>query len=306
MRINGVFEGGGVKGIALAGAVQACEEAGCVFHRVAGTSSGSIVASLLAAGYTGEEMGTIIRQTSFRSFLRRAPIFNTALLGPALRVMLKKGLYSGEALEAWIRGILRKKGVVTFRDLPKDRLRIIASDISDGRLVVLPDGLRAYGIDPDAFEVAKAVRISCSIPYFFDPVVLRRSGDAAKGRSFADQLVYMVDGGLLSNFPIWLFEGVEEDGGSIPPVGFQMVGRPEPAAHRIRGPFSMLQAMVGTMLSAHDERYIEQEKRMHTVKVPTLGIRTVQFELTSEESSALYAAGYEAGAAFFRGWRYPC
>ncbi|BCG60109.1 patatin-like phospholipase family protein [Paenibacillus sp. URB8-2] len=306
MEINAVFEGGGVKGISLAGAVQASEEAGVTFGRVAGTSSGSIVASLLAAGYSGEEMSRIIQGTSFRSFLKRSPIFNTKLIGPALRVMLKKGLYSGEALESWIGGILRQKGIVSFRDLPPGKLSIIASDITDGRLVVLPEGLEEYGINPDYFEVAKAVRMSCSIPYFFDPVMLRRNGKAAAGKSFADQFVYMVDGGLLSNFPMWLFEGKETGqlgAVKVPVVGYQMVGRTAPQAHRITGPFSMLQALVGTMLSAHDERYIEQEKVVRTVKIPTLGIGTVQFELTSEQSIALYDSGYRAGKEFFQKWR---
>jgi len=46
MKVNGVFEGGGVKGISLVGAVRAAELNGIRFHHVAGTSSGSIIASL--------------------------------------------------------------------------------------------------------------------------------------------------------------------------------------------------------------------------------------------------------------------
>lgn len=65
MEINAVFEGGGVKGISLAGAVEATERAGRTFKKVAGTSSGAIVATLLAAGYEGEEMSRIIQGTSF-------------------------------------------------------------------------------------------------------------------------------------------------------------------------------------------------------------------------------------------------
>ncbi|CQR57099.1 patatin-like phospholipase family protein [Paenibacillus riograndensis] len=307
MEINAVFEGGGVKGISLAGAVQASEQAGAVFKRVAGTSSGSIIASLLAVGYDGEAMSRIIRTTAFTSFLKRGFLYNTAYVGPAFRVLIKKGLYSGEALESWIRGILKEKGLVTFGDLPRGKLSIIASDITNGRLVVLPDDLKQYGISPDGFEVAKAVRMSCSIPYFFDPVMLRLSNEAAKGKSFAEQFVYMVDGGLLSNFPLWLFdekeEGFKSPGRRIPTVGYQMIGKTEPQPHRITGPFSMLQAMVGTMLSAHDERYIETEKFIRTVKIPTLGIAMTEFNLAPERSDELYAAGYKAGEAFFKNWR---
>lgn len=305
MLINAVFEGGGVKGISLAGAVRSAEQAGVAFNRVAGTSSGSIVASLLAAGYSATEMSHIIQQTPFSSFLKRAPIFNAKFVGPAARVLIKKGLYSGDALEQWIRDILLAKGVKTFSDLPTGKLLIIASDITNGKILILPDGLLKLGIDPAKFEVAKAVRMSTSIPYFFDPVMLRMSGNAARGRSFKEQFVYIVDGALLSNFPLWLFDepALNSLGLPIPTIGFQMVGKQEGMPHRIRGPFSMFQAMFETMLSAHDERYIEQDKLFRTVKIPTLGISNTKFHITAEESMHLYDSGLEAGTKFFGTWK---
>lgn len=303
MLINGVFEGGGVKGISLAGAVRAAEQHGFKFNRVAGTSSGSIVASLLAAGYNAAEMKEIIMSTSFTNFLKRAPIFNTAIVGPALRVLLKKGLYSGEALEAWIKRMLSDKGVRTFKDLEKGKLSIIASDITNGKIMVLPDDLKKIGLQPDTFEVARAVRMSCSIPYFFDPVLLRLPIKEAKGKRFSDQFLHIVDGGLLSNFPLWLFDGDPEQAeGRIPTVGFQMVGKHSNQPHVIHGPFSMLQAIVETMLSAHDERYIEQSNRYRTVKIPTLGIGTTQFDIDDEESLLLYESGLRSGERFFGKW----
>lgn len=304
MLINGVFEGGGVKGISLAGAVKAAEDHGACFHRVAGTSSGSIVASLIAAGFRAEEMKEIILSTSFTQFLKRSPVFNISFVGPALRVLLKKGLYSGEALEDWMRQILLKKGVCTFKDLPKGKLRIIASDITSGRILVLPDDLERISINPGSFEVARAVRMSCSIPYFFDPVLLRLPTKLVKGRPFAEQFLHIVDGGLLSNFPLWLFDRDHRMNGKdmIPTVGFQMVGKNSNQPHVIRGPFSMLQALVETMLSAHDERYIEQSNRYRTVKIPTLGIGTTQFDIGKEESLLLYESGLRAGARFFNDW----
>lgn len=304
MQINAVFEGGGVKGISLAGAVKAAENAGMEFSRVAGTSSGSIVASVLAAGYQAGEIKRIIEETPFHSFLQRAPIFNTKLIGPALRVLIKKGLYSGEALENWIREILLAKGIFTFSDIPAGKLYIVASDITNGRLLVLPDDLRQYGINPATFPVAKAVRMSCSIPYFFDPVILRLLGRAAKGKSFGEQFVYIVDGGLLSNFPLWLFDSESKGGPTpLPVLGFQMVGKNSNLPHLIEGPIGMLTAMFETMLSAHDERYIEQQNRNRTIKIPTLGIGTTHFSLTKEESENLYNSGLTAGTMFFTRWK---
>jgi NTE family protein len=305
-RVNAVFEGGGVKGISLAGAVQAAELAGVSFHRVAGTSSGSIVAALIATGYNASEMKAIIESTPFRSFMQRSPVFNAKFIGPAVRLFLRKGLYAGDALEQWVKELLAAKGVRVFGDLPPDKVRIIASDITNGKLLVLPQDLAGYGIDPARFPVAKAIRMSTSIPYFFDPVVLRQPLRLRKQQPSKDEVrsrsAYIVDGGLLSNFPLWLFEKEVAMGSPIPVIGFQMVGRTELQGHRIAGPITMFQAMFETMLGAHDERYIEEHNRLRTIKIPTLGVGTTEFDLTPEKSEKLYAAGLTAGQKFFRSW----
>lgn len=302
MRINGVFEGGGVKGIALAGAVSAAMNNGFEFHQVAGTSSGSIVASFLAAGYSAEEMKMMIMQTPFRAFLQRSSIFNTRIVGPAARLLIKKGLYSGESLEKWVYDKLIAKGIRTFGDLPPKRLRIIASDISQGKLLVLPDDIAQYGIDPMRFSIAKAVRMSTSIPYFFDPVMIRKkTKNSEVSESFQQQFIYIVDGGLLSNFPLWVFDQ-ESSSLQFPVIGFQLVGRGTNQNHHIRGPITMLQALFGTMLEAHDERYIEQHNRFRTVKIPTLGVKNTQFDLPKDKSLELYTSGYKATEAYFKKW----
>ncbi|WP_123040929.1 patatin-like phospholipase family protein [Cohnella candidum] len=303
--VNAVFEGGGVRGISLAGAVRAAELACVRFHRVAGTSSGSIVAALVATGYTAVEMKEIIGSTPFRTFMQRAPIFNVGLVGPAVRMLLKKGLYSGDALEAWVAGLLAAKGVRVFGDLPPGKVRIIASDITNGKLLVLPDDIADYGLDPARFPVARAIRMSTSIPYFFDPVVLRQPLRPRKAYSkeiLRAKFSYIVDGGLLSNFPLWLFEKDMLEGSPVPVVGFQMIGRSEVKQHRISGPITMFQAMFETMLGAHDERYIEEQKWLRTIRIPTLGVGTTQFDLKPEVSLSLYEAGLAAGQKFFSRW----
>lgn len=292
--VNAVFQGGGVKGISLVGAVRSAELHGIIFNRVAGTSSGSIVAALLAAGYTGPEMKQIVEATPFTAFLQRNPIFNAKFVGPAVRLLLRKGLYSGDALEEWIRTILLRKGVRTFGDLPPGKLRIIASDITNGRLLVLPADIADYDVDPAEFEVARAIRMSTSIPYFFDPVIIRQRRGAIVKKS------YVVDGGLLSNFPLWLFDNEADQGKPIPVIGFQMVGRTTAQPHRIYGPVTMFQAMFDTMLSAHDERYIEEHDAVRTIKIPALGVGVTQFDLTPQMSESLYLSGMQAGDKFFR------
>jgi NTE family protein len=303
--VNAVFEGGGVKGISLAGAVRAAELNHVRFNQVAGTSSGSIVAAMIATGYSAEEMKEIIQSTPFKSFMQRAPIFNVNLIGPAIRLFWRKGLYSGNALEQWVQGLLAAKGVRVFGDLPKGKVRIIASDITNGKLLVLPDDIADYGIDPNRFSVARAIRMSTSSPYFFDPVILRqplkplRAGEKPRDRA---KVSFIVDGGLLSNFPLWLFDKEQDEKNAIPVIGFQMVGKTDLKRHRITGPITMFQAMFETMLSAHDERYIDEQKWVRTIRIPTLGIGTTQFDLKPEQSMQLYEAGMAAGHKFFSQW----
>src|SRR5512143_1962650 len=56
----------------------------------------------------------------------------------------------------------------------------------------------ALGVDPDELEVALAVRMSMSVPLVFEPVRFRNPE--------TKETHLMVDGGLLSNFPVWLFD----------------------------------------------------------------------------------------------------
>ncbi|WP_281886508.1 patatin-like phospholipase family protein [Paenibacillus sp. YYML68] len=304
MKINAVFQGGGVKGIGLAGAVSVVEELGHTFHQVAGTSSGAIVASLVAAGYSASELRAIIEGTPFHSFLQRGAIFNTKVIGPISRLFIKKGLYSGEALEHWIYQLLLAKGVRTFGDLKPNQLRIVASDISDRKLLVLPDDIAQYGVDPSRFLVAKAVRMSTSIPYFFDPVIIRRK-NSPSGTKFFEQFVYIVDGGLLSNFPLWLFDDEETSAHAslVPTIGFQLVGRGAGTPNTIYGPLSMLKALFSTMLDAHDDYYIQEHNRFRTVKIPAHGVGTTDFDIEPEKSLELFESGRKAALKFFDKWK---
>ncbi len=294
MKINAVFEGGGVKGIAIVGAIHAAEQYGFEFNEVAGTSSGAIIASLLAANYTSGQIKQMILDTPFQQFVNS----NTHWLGSSIRLLFKKGLHSGDVLEQWIYDKLAKKGIYTFADLPVRKLRIIASDISEGRLIVLPDDLPRYDIEPSTFLVSRAVRMSTSIPYFFDPVIIKKK---------KKQPIYVVDGGLLSNFPLWIFDKEHTDSerssrSIVPSIGFQLVGRLEQVPRTISGPITMLYALFTTMMEAHDERYIEDQNRYRTIKIPTLGVRTTQFDLSDEVSMRLFESGYGAGRKFFELW----
>jgi NTE family protein len=301
-KADGVFEGGGIKGIGLVGAVSVTEEKGYQFENVAGTSAGAIVASFIAAGYTAAEMKTIMDELDYNTFKDKGIMDKIPLIGSLLSVGLEKGIYEGDVFETWLRDLLAAKGVHTFGDLVMDeykddpkfryRLQVIAADMTRGKMIVLPGDIEAYGISPDALGVARAVSMSMSVPFFFEPVVFQ---DTQGNRS------YIVDGGVLSNYPVWLFDD-ETDDPPWPTLGYKLVEPTEGKPHVIDGPLSMLAALFSTMMEAHDSRYIEDSNFVRTVPIPTVGVSTLDFDLSPERSEALYQSGREAAEDFFSRW----
>lgn len=212
MYIDGVFSGGGIKGFALIGAYQAVEEKGLEFKCLAGTSAGSIIAAFIVAGYKGEDILEMMDEVDLKMFLDERKSILPFPLTKWISLYWKLGLYRGNKLEEWLIAKLKQKGISTFADIPANSLRVVASDLTNGRLIVLPDDLHRYGINPESFSVARAVRMSSSIPYFFEPVRLASSTGVN----------IIVDGGVLSNFPIWLFYQNKEPFKTRPVLGIKL------------------------------------------------------------------------------------
>lgn len=294
MYIDGVFSGGGIKGFALIGACAAIEEQGFKFKRVAGTSAGSIVAGLLAAGYSSNEMASLVDELNLRKFLDSPKNIFPAALTKWLFVYWRLGLYKGDELESWIAEKMAARGLRNFGDLAPDALRIIASDLTNGRLLILPDDLPRYGIDPRTFPVARAIRMSCSLPFFFEPVKLRdRVGTNI-----------VVDGGVLSNFPMWLFD--KENVQKVRPVlGVQLSHHTtQQPAHKIKNALQMFDALFETMKDAHDSRYISRKHEKNIIFIPTEESLTTEFQLSEEKKQELIDLGKMHANKFFRSWRY--
>lgn len=303
-KVDGVFEGGGVKGIGLVGAVAVTEAKGLRFENVAGTSAGAIVASLIAADYTATELKRILESLDYNRFKDKGLIDRFPGIGPLLSLGFEKGIYEGDFFEKWLRDLLAAKGVQTFGDLVMEeykdnpkyryRLQVIAADVSRGRMLALPNDIKAYGIDPDKLSVARAVRMSMSIPFFFEPIILT---DASTG-----ELSYIVDGGVLSNYPVWLFDDETTDEPPWPTLGYKLVEPDEGKPHSIRGPISLFAALFSTMMEAHDARYIQDRDFARTIPVPTLGVRTTEFDISPERVQMLYQSGVQAADEFFQRW----
>lgn len=318
-RVDLVCEGGGVRGIALVGALGVLEEHGYRIQNRAGTSAGAIVTTLHAAGYDAAQLHTLMHETDFSRFIDLGLLDRLPVVGPPLSVLYEHGVFEGDAFYRWMTQQLAARGVQTFADLVhpefadegslyRYRVQVIASDLSARRLLVLPRDAGLLGFeDPDDMEVALAVRMSMSIPLFFEPV---RFENPKTGETHV-----IVDGGVLSNYPVWLFDS---DGApKWPTFGLRLVeehATSDAVAEELdafeqirRGPLGLIEYLRGlfeTMMQAHDRLYIEQAQFARTIPIPTGGITAVDFLLSDEESEMLHQAGRDAAEAFLARWSF--
>ncbi len=289
LAVDLVCEGGGVKGIGLAGAYSVLEAHGYRPNNVAGTSAGAITAALIAAGYSADELKKIVFEMDFRRFEDKNWEDHIPAAGVPLSLLLRTGIYKGEEFYDWLRGLLAQKNIYTFADLKADwetpkydsRLQVIASDISSRRLLVLPRDAEVIGERWDTLEVARAVRMSMSIPIFFEPV------HAQNPKTNHEHVI--VDGGMLSD--------------PKTPIT-QRIPKPEHAPRGARALVQLLSSMVHTMMEAHDRMYIEKEQYARTIPIPTLGVHTTEFDITQERKQAIYDSGREAAEKFLETWNF--
>jgi NTE family protein len=305
-----VFEGGGVKGIGLAGAYRTLSDRGYKPQCEAGTSAGAIMASLVAAGYTGAELEGIVldkEKMDFAKFQDQTFLDRFGRPGDITQFLASGGMHSGKYFLDWIRKLLAAKGVSKFGDLRKEgeadenrqyHLQLIASDVSSRSMLVLPKNARDIGSDPDQLEVAEAIRMSMSIPVFFEPVKVGGH--------------QIVDGGVLSNFPIWLFDAPEGTTPTYPTFGLLLVAPnqkepliPQPPGAQvppIKSRVDFLKAIAETMMEAHDRFYVEQANYARTIPIPTLGVKTTEFDIPDDKARQLFQSGQQAAEQFLASW----
>ncbi len=292
MLIDGVFSGGGIKAFALIGAIEEAEKRKLEFVRVAGTSAGSIVAAFIAAGYTSGQIYKLLDGLDLRTLIHPKKNSIPFSLLRWLLVYWRMGLYNGNFFESWIAEKLAAKGLVTFADLPEQTLRVIASDLTNGQMIILPDDLPKYGISSSSFPIAKAIRMSCSLPYYFEPVRLK----------IETGINIVVDGGVLSNFPMWLFDQ-ERKKKPRPVLGMKLSSRTqELPKHHVKNAISLYEALFETMRTAHDARYISRKHEKNIIFIPTEGVAGKDFNLSDEEKQALMLLGKQSAKKFFQTW----
>lgn len=197
---KGVFQGGGCKAIAYIGAYKRAHERGVFFSELAGTSAGSIVAAMIAAGASPEQIYDIVKKTNFSELIQSVgkqhkllTLYLSPLLG-RLPTNIKKyiskeaisrfGIFDSKKIEKFVEDCLFQisgKHNLKFSQLVPD-LNIVCADLQSNKM-------KLWNKQNTPEEpIAKAVSASCSIPIFFTPTDNN-----------------YVDGGILSNLPNYLF-----------------------------------------------------------------------------------------------------
>ncbi|MDQ0254814.1 NTE family protein [Evansella vedderi] len=289
MKVDGVFEGGGIKVLAHLGAIDVMEEAGYEWNRLAGTSAGSILAALLAAGYNSKQLKELMLDFPFENIAQKTSLSKFPLVGPLVSLCVKNGMYKLSYIEEWMDEALRRKGILTFGNLPENKLKIVISDISNNRMSILPDDLPFYGVDPKSFPISTAVKLSCSIPYYFVPGHIKNH--------------IIIDGAILSNYPIWIFDtkGVPR----WPTIGFRLSGQNiDPEAFKIKGPVSKTISIIRTMLEAHDKKYVNKEAAARTVFIEGIAVGTIDFNIQLKGKLHLIELGKIATELFLQEWSF--
>ncbi len=315
MRADLVLEGGGVKGIGVAGAVAAITGAGYTPQRISGTSSGALVAAIAAAGARGAALGEITRRLDFRALAARTGIGGLPVVGPGLALLTGSGLYRSGYLHDWVSRELAALGVRTWRDLriddpelpPEQRYRLVVtcSDLTLGQLVRLPWDYRSvYGLDPDPLIVADAVRASMALPFLFEPTTLTHADPTRHST--------LVDGGLLSNFPIDSLDRVDGAMPTWPTFGVTVTTAPAPGVGERVSLFHprlfdwpqpssvrLLEQLLTTMILGRDQAHLHRPwVSARTIHVEAGDVGLLDFEITEERRDSLYQRGYDAATAF--------
>src|SRR5215212_5115448 len=203
---NLVFEGGGVKGIAYGGALEVLEQSQITpqVEKVAGTSAGAITATMVALGYTASEFIEIMMNLDF------GKLEDGSDIGGPIRLIERYGWFKGDYFLNLMQSYVGQKAGdarATFGELKAQggfkELYVFGTDLSKQAVQEF-----SHRATPDV-AVADAVRISMSIPFFFE------------SRGYAGG-VYC-DGGVLNNYPISTFDA--QYTAADPETGYTMLHR---------------------------------------------------------------------------------
>ena len=189
MKLGLALSGGGIRGIAHAGVLKALEENDIKVDYIGGTSSGSIVSTLYAMGYSPYYIYILFKRYA-KDLVNQNSISTIAGLTSLVTNKKSKflGFYSGEEIEEGFNKVASRKGIKTIADI-KMPLAIPAVDVQNSKKYIFTNNIidtnnKKYIND---ISIGKAIRASSSFPIVFCPCTYGRHK--------------FLDGGILDNIP---------------------------------------------------------------------------------------------------------
>ncbi len=306
-----VLKGGGIRGIAYVGALKVLEEKKITpgIEKVAGTSVGAITGTLFATGYTAAQMENIMLDLDIATFNDGEWFF----LGGQKRFRKNYGWYKGNKLEEWIGARIKEQtgnDNTTFLQLHqlaiadkkfKD-LYITATNLSRQKIEIF-----SWETHPD-MPVKTAVRASAAIPLYFGAVFIDSSGNVTehpdKNRSYD---VY-VDGGLLANYPINIFNSDNSTMIDQYTLGLKLE-RPEQidystqhtgiAPYNINSFSGYMAALYNLTIEQLNKSVPYSEEKKHTIYISTSNLNPKIRHISYEQKELLLKNGADAAEKFF-------
>lgn len=290
----GVFQGGGCRGAAFAGAVAEASARGVNFVGLAGTSAGSIVAALLAAGATPAQLTQFLNEMDFASLILPPEASGTKpslvdrvksgvanlVVGGAGDFMTRSGAHSSRQIDLWLNSKLKallpeiKDDRVKFEHLPKP-VWIVAANLETRKVEVW-----SQDTTPGS-DVSFAVRCSCSIPVFFQPV---------EGK--------YVDGAVLSNLPTFVFSDKKHSVYARRILAFTLVSEKAPSASS--DSMGLALSIINTAVDGASNLQLQLTPEVHEIRINTGKIESTDFDkMTDEIVANLVKNGSQAAKEFF-------
>jgi predicted acylesterase/phospholipase RssA len=292
------FEGGGTFGLAHVGAYSVLKNSGKLddIKHVSGSSAGAMVALAIAIGISPDRLKQELENSDFSEFLDGSWID----AGNIYRLITTYGYYKGEALEKWIFYLTEKytgNKHITFQELYNLTgvdLMVTASNVSSGKTVYMD---RKHFPN---FSVAKAAKISSTIPILFKPEIY--DGLAVYCKNSKNEIVkpgdILVDGGVYENFPIsYYYQFFPDEDPHV--IAFDFIAKDDHYNYRakISNVRSFAMAIFNGIFTSHGAlvKSLLSDDKVSYVDIDTSMFDSLNFDLTQADKDLLFKAGTDAG-----------
>lgn len=331
---NLVFKGCGVLGIGYLGVLDYLFRSDRLhdLKRTAGTSSGAIAACITSMAGSFEEIKNIAYSLDYKNVPYKGEFEALSIIDNATALLLENswnalesifgemnclyrlvsgyGWYSSEYFYHWIKDVIagqfnnKKQPPYTFSDFQKPELHkdgrpfhdlyLIGTNLTTGNSQIF-----SYETTPD-MEVAQAVRISISIPLFFEAVILNQPD--ITGNTLDN---FYCDGGILNNYPIKLFDSYRYNTRLLRGANMQTVGVRFKSSNPVNNITNLLD-YIWSLITAYthvqqDSYYNSPMDIIRSISIDPLPISAIDFSISPDDKNfqLLYQQGYSAAEAYF-------